>query len=386
MPIGLRITQLPFIMILLAIFSAVTAGGICIQMATKSAVVAAEERLSALQATRQVALVRYLKSIEQDLSVVSTNGETRQALADFIGGWNDVDSLTPADKTRVLKGLYIKGNKNPVGSKYLLDYATDGSTYSEAHKKHHPWFRQFLTEKGYYDIFLIAPDGTIVYTVFKEEDFATNVMTGSWRETDIGRVFREVKENPRSGFRSFADFKPYVPSNGAPASFIAAPILGDGGVFEGVIAFQMPIGRINEIMQSAVGMGETGETYIVGNDYLMRSDSRFSRESTVLKTRIVTSAVKNALNQRKGVEFIKNQRGIDILSAFGSIDFIGVRWGVLAEVTYAEIMKPINEMRLYAVIGTGVSLLFIALVAFFAATRITASVSGKAVRATDLNP
>ena len=84
----------------------------------------------------------------------------------------------------------------------------------------------------------------------------------------------------------FFDFKPYAPSHGAPASFISQAILDENGSLAGILVFQMPIAKINNVMQVAAGMGESGETYIVGKDGFMRSDSRFSDESTILKTKV----------------------------------------------------------------------------------------------------
>jgi methyl-accepting chemotaxis protein len=48
------------------------------------------------------------------------------------------------------------------------------TAYDAAHAEFHPWFREFLLERGYYDVFLFNPDGDLIYTVFKEEDYATN--------------------------------------------------------------------------------------------------------------------------------------------------------------------------------------------------------------------
>lgn len=54
--------------------------------------------------------------------------------------------------------------------------------------------------------------------------------------------------------------------------FTAAPIMREGKVV-GVVALQVSINAINEIMQRRDGIGSTEETYLVGSDSLMRSDS-----------------------------------------------------------------------------------------------------------------
>lgn len=89
-----------------------------------------------------------------------------------------------------LQRLYFEENPNPTGSKENLDFAPDGSVYSTVHSEFHPWFRQFLRERGYYDTFLFDTDGDLVYSVYKELDYATNLNSGQWRDSDLGNAFR----------------------------------------------------------------------------------------------------------------------------------------------------------------------------------------------------
>ena len=79
----------------------------------------------------------------------------------------------------------------------------------------------FVTERGYYDFFLISPEGDVLYTVEKEADFATNLETGAWRETGLAEVFRQAKRKRREGGIVISDMQAYQPSNGAPAIFMA---------------------------------------------------------------------------------------------------------------------------------------------------------------------
>jgi hypothetical protein len=115
--------------------------------------------------------------------------------------------------------------------------------------------------------------------VFKEVDYATSLLTGPYKDTNFAEVFKAASEADDKDFTRLVDFAPYYPSYNAPASFIASPIF-DGDKKIGVLVFQMPIDRINDIMTSKhnwknIGLGETGETYIVGDDFTMRNQSRF---------------------------------------------------------------------------------------------------------------
>ncbi len=356
--LGLRLrlsTKLPAVIAGLAVLTALVTGTIGYRQAEDALHQAAFDKLEAVREDRATQLSSYLSSIREDLLILSENDVVRQAVPALISAWMDL-----AEPETTLQRHYIYENPYPTGEKEKLDTASDGSLYSQAHAKIHPWFRKLLREREYYDIFLIGADGTLLYTVFKELDFATNLQTGRWSNTDLARVFRAVRDDPTRGTVKFFDFRPYAPSHDAPASFIGGPVLDDGGRFLGVLAFQMPIGRINTIMQQSAGMGETGETHIVGTDGLMRSESRFSETSTILVTEVRTDAFDRALAGENGSIFTVDHRGVAVLSAYQSLQFETATWAILAEIDSAEVNRPIVAMRDAAIVaGTAICLAII---------------------------
>ena len=139
------------------------------------------------------------------------------------------------------------------------------------HEKVHPIIRNFLDKFGYYDIFSSSiPIRAISCTpVYKELDYSTSLVNGPYANTNFGEAFREANAAASDDVFVLKDFKQYAPSYMAPASFIASPIF-DGEEKIGVAIFQMPVDRIQEIMSLRSGLGETGETILVGSDYQMR--------------------------------------------------------------------------------------------------------------------
>ncbi len=192
--------------------------------------------------------------------------------------------------------------------------------------------REFVTERGYYDLFLIDGDGYIEYSVGKEDDFATSLSNGPYRETALAAVYQEARDNP--GAIAISDIQRYAPSAEAPALFIATSLAGDTG---GVMALQLPMDSLLEIMGYSGGMGDTGETYLVGQDHLMRSDSRFMATSTVLVQAVDTDTVRRALAGEQGVATTVDYRGVEVLSAFVPVTVGNQRWAILAEIDSAEI-------------------------------------------------
>jgi len=305
-------------------------------------------------------------------------------------------SYTPKTAAaRYLQYHYIAANPNPVGKKLLLDNPGDASAYSRAHARYHPIFRNMVEKYGYYDMFLIDPEGTVVYTVFKETDFTTNFTNGPYNESNLASAVKAARQAKGTGYVKIVDFKPYRPSYGAPAAFIAAPIF-KGSEFLGVLAFQLPVDKINNVMTGNKnwkqnGLGDSGETYLVGSDYLMRSASRFQIEdpeghakilrsigtdektikkikefnTTILLQEVQTKAVKEALFGKQGTEAIDDYRNIPVLSSYAPLDIDGLKWVILAEIDVSEAYASIHSFEKTVLIGATIIIALITLVAMW---------------------
>ncbi len=205
--------------------------------------------------------------------------------------------------------------------------------------------KRFVAERGYYDFFLIGKDGDVLYSVEKEADLETNLVTGPWRETGLAEVFRGAMKAAGEREVVFSDFAPYAPSAGEPAMFVATAMRDADGQVLGVLGLQVPTERIKSIMQFTAGMGATGETYLVGEDLLMRSDSRFSADSTILKTEVDTEPVKRALGGESGTLFVPDYRGVTVLSAYSATQIGAFRWAVMAEIDEQEVLQTMAGKR-----------------------------------------
>lgn len=213
-------------------------------------------------------------------------------------------------------------------------------------------FHRLLTdlnrELDFYDIFIVDEAGDVIYTVAREADYQTNLVAGAYSNSGLGDVYRAV----RSG-KQFAavDFAPYAPSNGDPAAFLAVPLKVEGKQW--MVATQMSIDGINQLMNLRSGMGESGETYLVGADFRMRSNSfldpvgrtiQASFAGTVANNGVDSDAVKLALAGESGVETIIDYNGNPVVSAYSPIDMYGHRWALLSEIDVSEAEQPIKEL------------------------------------------
>ncbi|MBC7864093.1 MAG: HAMP domain-containing protein, partial [Bacteroidia bacterium] len=304
------------------------------------------------------------------LSRLNKNSETKVKLE---------TEITREKNSRILQDLYIIENPNPVGSKHKLEFAKEKTTYGTAHKKYHHIIRHFLEKFGYYDIFLVDETGNVVYSVFKEVDYGTSLIDGPFKETNLAYAFRSIRSSHAHDMVKLVDFMEYHPSYNAPASFIAAPIY-DGDQKIGSLIFQMPIDRINDIMTSKrewkkVGLGNTGETYIVGDDFTLRNQSRFLLEDSTNYFKMikdigtpdnVISKIKNfnssiglqevktlgteeALKGETSMKIFPDYRGVPVLSAYKPLKIEGMNWAIMSEIDEEEAFESVYSLRKYII-------------------------------------
>ncbi len=354
---------------------------------------AAFDNLTGLREARRTEVQRYFESIEgqivtfsEDRMIVQATKDFKQAFAQFRSENTITDDQLGSMRSKLasyytsqfdhqykaqngksaaplqflerlsadavaLQYHYIQANPNPLGSKEILDRSEDASQYSTIHAQVHPVVRHYLQTFGYYDVFLVDnATGNIVYSVFKELDYSTSLLDGPYAQTNFGRAFRAARQLTSPEEVVLVDYERYTPSYEAPASFIASPIF-DGDEKIGVAMFQMPIDRLNAIMSGRAGLGRTGETYLIGPDSLMRSDSYLdpNNHSVVASFRhpekgaVQTEAARKALAGQSGAEVITDYNGNPVLSAYAPVQVGQFTWALMAEIDLAEAFCPTDE-------------------------------------------
>jgi len=391
-------------------------------------------QLTSVRASKAYQIESYFKTIRNHIQTLSIDPSVGTALSEFTNAYRQLENVPlPADAlpkinayyqneflpklaqteqgspvlnsflpeaiaSNYLQYYYIANNSNPIGKKHLLDKANDSSEYSRLHGRYHPIFRNIIEKFGYYDLFLIDPDGRIVYTVYKETDFASSLTVGAYNESNLARLFASVRRSKAKDYARIIDLESYAPSYGAPAAFIAAPIYNQDK-FIGVLAIQVPVDEINNVMTGnrkweADGLGKSGETYLVGPDYLMRSVSRFLIETpeeylktlvalgvnnetiqrirqyktSVLAQAVKTTAVEEAMMGKQDIKIIRDYRDIPVLSSYSLLQIEGLKWAILSEIDLAEAYAPIYDFERQLVISATLLMLLVILLAMVMAS------------------
>lgn len=379
------------------------------------------EQLSALVEAKQTIVGNYLAKLSQqavslaqqpwvaknlvDLSAAFNNLENTSAQyrqdnqqfleSEFITRLRQNDPSSSATASEIVNQLsaralllqqqYIINNPNPVGSKDILIASSANTSYDTAHQVVHPYFHDYLDRYGFYDIFLINNQGEVVYSVFKELDFATSLTVGPYKNSGLADVFRQASQLDRDQVAAI-DMRPYLPSYNSPAGFIASPVFLQGER-AGVIAFQFPIDTLNQIMSTRAGLGETGEAYLVGPDSRLRSTSYLDQENYnvqasflnaergVLRSPVVTLA----LSSDTGTLEAENYLGTDVFAAFTKINVADFSWHLIAEISEEEVMADSVELRNFILIVAAIAFVFVITIAAISIRAIIRPLGGEPV-------
>ncbi len=268
--------------------------------------------------------------------------------------------LLPQRSAVWLQAAYLATNPHADDEKDLLDSALDGSRYSEVHAAVHPGFRRVAETFHYADLLLVdAADGRIVYSVRKGLDFQTSLRDGPYAGSEAGRLFRSLRDTGQEGVVQLSDFAPYVPLRGGLAAFAGAPMFSSGKLV-GVVLAELSVAPIDRLLSAGggwvdLGLGATGDVFLVGPDKLMRSDSRqrslvarAGGAPTAVLSQVVDSAGGTAASEgRTFTGSYVNHRGVRVLGVAAPLAGGGPAWSLVVEKSEAELSAPLAPLRLW---------------------------------------
>ena len=302
---------------------------------------------------------KFFAEIDNDLKYLAASGFIQTSLAELSATYNE----SAARRT------YIDNNPHPAGQRQQLQKGAAETPYDIEHGQVHSLLAPLLEQKGLYDIFLTDADGNLVYTVLKENDFATNLVSGTYSDSGLGRAIRGAMQ---TGGIFFADFAPYAPSNGVPAAFQAYPI-EQGGKIIGTVAIQLP----DDLLSAAVQLESEGLTYIAGGDGLLRVQLAQTDVNDVLKTTISQDWIDRV---RAAGGFIELESdgllGTHSMITIEQHDVYGAEWFIVSETPTEVALAPLRQLEIGVPLVVLPVIVLIAGVAFFVGGALSRAIGG----------
>jgi class 3 adenylate cyclase len=312
------------------------------------------------------------------------------------GNTVDVQALLPTSNAQKYLQAYYTAPFTDWDKAIAFDDAHDGSAWSAANARFNDYFRSIVKRFEFEDALLLDTRGNVVYTAYKGVDLGTNVLTGPYRESALGDAYQKALASNAVDYVGITDFGDYQPAD-EPTAWLVSPV-GPQGRVEGVLALQFPISKITRLMTmdkkwEAAGMGKTGETFLVGPDGLMRSDSRLFLENpsqferdvvdagtppdvaqesirqhgTTLVQPVSSQATRLAQRGQDGTIVEADYLGHETLQAYAPVDLPGLHWAIVAKIDTSEAFAPVATFTRTLVISTAIIIFVVCLAAMLLA-------------------
>lgn len=347
--------KLPVAIVLLCLTLVSTVSVVAFNQSRATLTEETKHKMNVLLGERVSQLSRWAKTLSDDVIGYGVNPN----IADALVGMSSTFSIISENPTETLHQLYIADNPYPNGERDKLVQVDVPHPYHFRHAAAHSFFKDMKDTDGYYDVFLFNTTGDLVYSVYKEADYATNFVDGPYKDSGLGLAFRAALAGD-IGTLYVEDFKPYAASAGAPAAFVATPVANASGDVIGVFAIQLPFQIMADILTNDLGLGETGDVLAVGPDGKSRTGSRFVDGPQVFEDVLAQDTFTTLYTE--GTSYAIGETGFlgnSVLRESKSLDLIGLNWLVLGQIDLTEMLAPSvalrNQIAILAAIGLAVA-------------------------------
>jgi len=424
-------SKLLVMLLVTSVLSAAVVGAIGYQSGRSSLRASVFDRLTEIRSSQSRQLEAKFADLQDSLIIYTRGASTTEAIQAFTDGFDQLNNaaINPAQWQSIVdyySNNFEKAEQEQTGNtvdvaailpgtnaqKYLQAYYTapfddwdkaiefddarDGSAWSAANARFNDYFREMVRRFQFEDALLLDPRGNVVYSAYKGADLGTNILTGPFREGGLREEYQKAMASNAVDYVGVTDFGAYQPAD-EPTAWMLSPV-GPQGRVEGVLALQFPISKINNLMTVGkqwqdAGMGSTGETFLVGPDGLMRSDSRLFLENpdqfkrdvvdggtppevaqesirqggTTLVQPVATEATRQAQRGQSGTIVEDDYLGHETLQAYAPVDLPGLSWSIIAKIDTSEAFAPVSAFTRTLVLSTAVIIFVVCLAAMLLA-------------------
>ncbi|MDO7977079.1 methyl-accepting chemotaxis protein [Oceanotoga teriensis] len=282
--------------------------------------------LDSIRILKKEQIEDYFKERKIDLNVFSENKQIKNSVRDFV---------------------YAFG-----------EYGVESDLWNDYYNKYSDYTELYANEYNYTDIIFVSKEGNIVFSAKNKFDLGINI-----KEFDLNDFFMSAE----NGF-GFTDFI-YSDILKEPVMFIGKPVFNEDKSV-GFVVFIINMQPLNDIVHEKVGLGESGEIYIVGSDNKMRSRTYLNDDLDILSqasivTDVDTGASVEKLDKKSRMEIITDYNGKSVLSSYSDIDVYGMKWGIMAKINFEEALKSAFTIRKIIIMSISITFFIIIIVSVF---------------------
>lgn len=322
----------------------------------------AHDELQAVLQTRFNVVDRYLNRLSRELEVVASSQHTAEHMPQLTESFA---RLEPSVLRQTPQGQQIANDDNLRG-------------YQQAEQV----LRQYLTTHArsydWDDVYLIDPLGNVIFSLQRDQDFATNLHRGPWQDSGLAQAARPLLQHRLAGSMSFADFAPYQPKQHKKTAFLARSLVDpSNGKWLGVVVLELPLLHVEALLADKTGLGESGVSFLIGADQHLLTQSMFG-QTDFIDSKLDSDGVRRVMAGESGIVYERDFDGVEVYEVFRPLQpFAGqvlqhseqTHWGLLVKINRQEVMAEFYTMQRLILISALVLILLAVIVASWGRAR-----------------
>jgi methyl-accepting chemotaxis protein len=343
----------PFLLLLcIGVVPLVAIGSLSLYRARQALTDEAFDRLQAVAQIKQGAVTKYLDSVSAQLQIVKVNPLVRAGVKQI------PEAVAEAE--------------GQIGSERWLGLVD----------RLHAKYTKIMEVNGWHDLYILDLEGHIVFSCGNGPDVGKFATGPELQGTPMAEAFAVARDMPYEQ-TALSDFRPYAPAAGAHGALAIAQVLSAKKELAGFVAARIPATEITAILHQSEGMGQSGETILVGADGLIRIDSLQDPDRYSVKASfdapashgIATPGIAAGLAGSDGKQIYRNHRGSQVLGAWFPLQYQGLQWVLVAEIAKAEALASANSLQRILLLAGLIALLATVAVAVVLTRRLIAPVN-----------
>ncbi|WP_045418528.1 response regulator [Vibrio owensii] len=329
--------------------------------------------LLSVRDTKQQQIIDYFAAQETEVM-----GFVRSELAYASGGrfyglvnafsrlGHDIDEARENAQHRYIQGSgdQIKTSILPESSNYV-----GSERYRLLHKRYHWAYLELLKRSDFNDILLVDIDGNVTYSINKDDNYGTNLLTGRYKETALGRTFKRLSEDVSARRKVNEDYTPVVVSdfdieNGKQVAWLGAPIVQQG-YLHSYAMFRLPNNGITKLI-AEINRDSSIETLLVGSDHKPRTIN--TKQEDIQNS---LEIVDKALASDTEVGTYSNRLGEEMIAAFAPIETRGLTWALVVQLPEKEAFARVHQLEKLFVIAMLIAIVLVVIASHYLSNFIT---------------
>ncbi|KGY08246.1 MULTISPECIES: response regulator [Vibrio] len=266
---------------------------------------------------------------------------------------------------------YIQGSGDQIKTSILPQSNIFNGTerYRLLHKRYHWAYLELLKRSDFDDILLVDRDGNVTYSIFKYDNFGTNLLTGRYKDANLGQSFKKLRDLVTEKRKANEDFTPVLISDftqeqGKSVAWLGAPIIQQG-YLHSYAMFRLPNNGITKLISDTNNIASM-KTLLVGPDYQSRTLA-YQKEDIELSNEVVTLA----LNGLTNVGTYTNTAGEETIAAYSPVSLKGIDWALVVEVPESVAFARVHQLEKLFVAAMLIAIVLVVMASHYLSNFIT---------------